>query len=346
MPREDLENLFGFGLHEHTLSKNYRSSKKIISYFEHFKTHENEIQPFGQNKEYQSTISYNSTVELDGLIDEIIRLILFNIKEKQILPSEICIVAPQWIHLAGIKRKLMIRLPDYSFDGPGMAPFSRDIENFWYKVTRIVLTEPSPYMYVRRLRWSKEILDNLEIAGVDISELHSKRFLRICNAIVIEENNGLAYLEQFFKEICATLSIDLVRYPLLQEHHDSFFASSRDRIQRLEKEGNPFIGEIENFRKVFKQRDGITVSTIHGVKGEEYDTVIGYALLNDYIPHFSDGNGHENAKKLLYVLASRARKNLHLISEKYRAVHPDFAPEGKIPTPHLINYKYDYDLFD
>jgi len=240
----------------------------------------------------------------------------------------------------------MIKMPDYSFDGPGMAPFSRDIENFWYKLSRIILTEPSPYMYVRRLRWSKEILNNLELVGVDVSELNSKRFLKICNSILVDEKDGLAYLELFFKEICIRLSLDINQYPSLMEHHISFFKSSRNRIQRLIKEGNPFIGEIDNFRKVFKQREGITVSTIHGVKGEEYDTMIGFALLDDYVPHFNDGNGYENSKKLLYVLASRARKNLHLISEKSRAVHNYHAPEGKTPTPHLLNYEYEYNIFE
>ena len=72
------------------------------------------------------------------------------------------------------------------------------------------------------------------------------------------------------------------------------------------------------FRKVFENRSGITVSTIHGVKGTEYDTVIAYALLEDMVPHFSDPNRHNSANRLLYVICSRARKNLHLISERGR----------------------------
>ena len=124
--------------------------------------------------------------------------------------------------------------------------------------------------------------------------------------------------------------------------HNLFFNSSRKRIDRLVKEGNEFIGDIENFRKVFKQREGITVSTVHGVKGEEYDTMIGFAILDDYIPHFSDANGNENSRKMLYVLASRARKNLHIISEKGRAINY-YKPEGKTPTPSLLKYGYEYD---
>ena len=342
MPKNDLEVLLGFNLQEYSLTKNYRSSEKIINYFEHYKTYKNEIVPFSHNKEYPSTISFNYNVSVDALIDEISKLILFNVHEEKILPHEICIVAPQWIHLGGITRQLMIKMPDFSFDGPGMAPFARDIENIWYKISKIVLTEPSPYMYIRRLRWSTEILNSFELAGLDISSLNSKYFLKICNSISVSEENGLRYLELFFQQICDILLINLDMFPSLKEHHTSFFCSSRDRIQRLIKEGNPYVEGIENFRKVFKQREGITVSTIHGVKGEEYDTIIGFALLDDYIPHYTDTNGDENSKKLLYVLASRARKNIHLISEKGRAVHNYHAPEGKTPTPHLLNYKYEY----
>lgn len=343
MPKDDLEKLLGFNLIQLSLDKNYRSSETIINYFDYYKTFATPIIAFGNEKDYNSLITYNLSVSLDNLIEEIAKLILFNVREAGISPNEICIAAPQWVQIASITRKLMIRLPDFSFDGPGMAPFSRDIENFWFKVARIVLTEPSPYMYVRRLRWSKEVLNELDAAGVDVSNLSNKEFLKICNSIEVNENDGLTYLRSFFERICESLKIQIQNFPLLEEHHTSFFASSENRIQRLIDEGNPFIGEIENFRKVFRQRDGITVSTIHGVKGEEYDTVIGFALLNDYVPHFNDTNGYENSKKLLYVLASRARKNLHLISETSRGINY-YNPEGKSPTPHLLEYNYEYSI--
>jgi superfamily I DNA/RNA helicase len=342
MPKTDLEKLLGFELIELGLTKNYRSSDKIICYFEHFKTFSNSIKACGCEKDYPSVITYNTSISVSDLIEEVANLLLFNINEKGISPNEICIVAPQWVHIASITRRLMVRLPDFSFDGTGMAPFSRDIDNFWFKVSRIALTEPSPYMYIRRLRWSKEVLKELDSTGVDVSEISDKKFLRICNSILINENEGLKYLEFFFGEICNQLSISLHDYPMLDEHYIAFFESSKNRIDRLIKEGNPCIGEIESFKKVFRQKDGITVSTIHGVKGEEYDTMIGFALLDDYVPHYNDNNGCENAKKLLYVLASIARKNLHIISEYGRGIN-QYNPAGKSPTPHLMKYKYLYD---
>ena len=117
-----------------------------------------------------------------------------------------------------------------------MAPFSRDIDNFWYKLSRIVLTEPSPDMYVRRLRWSKEILNDLHNAGLDISNITDKQLLKLCNSILINELNGLEYLSLFFTEVCSILKINLDTFPTLHEHHESFFNSSKSRIERLKKE--------------------------------------------------------------------------------------------------------------
>lgn len=343
MPQDKLEELFGFNLIALNLEKNYRSSSKIVKYFDYFKTSHNIIEAFGSNKEYESIITFNQSVSVDDLIDEISRLLLINTRDCNISPNEICIVAPHWIHIGHLTRKLMIKHPDLSFDGPGMAPFSRDIDNFWFKVSKVILTEPSPDMYIRRLRWSSDILKDLELFGINTINVTNKDFLGICNAIKIEEKDGLIYLKNVFSILFTKLNIDWEIIPSLKNHHESFFESSKQRIERLSSEGLNGVETLENFKKVFKQKAGITVSTIHGVKGEEYDTVIGFALLDGFIPHFSDIDKTKNAKMLLYVLASRARKNLHLVSETMRNIHPHHAPRGRLASPELRSYSYSYD---
>ncbi|MDN8267826.1 ATP-dependent helicase [Acinetobacter baumannii] len=343
MPKKDLEKLLGFNLLSLNLTKNYRSSNKIINYFDFYKVEPSSIVASGKDAKYSSIITYNNSVEVSKLVDEISRLILLNITEHNILSNQICIVAPQWVHIGTITRMLMIKHPDLDFNGPGMAPFSRDIDNFWFKVSKIILTEPSPDMYIRRLRWSSEILSDLELLGVDIVDISNKHLLKVCNSITINEVDGLEYLSKYFSKLFEQLSIDWEIIPTLKSHYDSFFSSSLQRIEKLAGEGLKGVETLENFKKVFKQRGGITVSTIHGVKGEEYDVVIGFGLLNGFVPHFNDPNGEINSKKMLYVLASRARKNLHLISEKMRNPHRYYAPCGKPPTSHLENYSYLYD---
>lgn len=343
MPKSELEKLLGFELIDLTLNKNYRSSDKIVQYFDYFKSFQNSIIASGQNKKYKSIITYNNSITLENLVDEISRLISINIENYNISPDQICIIAPQWLHIGTITRKLIIKHPNLSFNGPGMAPFSRDIDNFWFKLSKIILTEPSPDMYIRRLRWASEVLNDLELLGVNTRDISNKDLLKICNSIKLQEKDGLTYLKTFFSTLFTNLNINWELITSLKNHYESFFESSQSRIEKLSSEGLIGIETLENFKKVFKQKDGITVSTIHGVKGEEYDVVIGFALLDGFVPHFSDQEGEINAKKLLYVLASRARKNLHLVSEKMRGPFNFYNPQGKKPTPNLLEYIYEYD---
>ena len=157
--------------------------------------------------------------------------------------------------------------------------------------------------------------------------------LYICNSISVNEQEGLEHLRKFFFQFLRELDVDLHQYNYLELHYNAFFDSSAKRIEKLRKDGSEFISHVDTFRKVFRQKEGITISTNHGVKGAEFDTVIAFGLLEDYVPHFSDVNKIENAKRILYVIASRARKNLYLISEQDR---------GKIPTIILNEYKYKY----
>ena len=72
-------------------------------------------------------------------------------------------------------------------------------------------------------------------------------------------------------------------------------------------------------------KEGIVMNVIHGIKGEEYHTVIGYGLLNGFLPHWDfiieqklKSERRNEAMHLLYVLCSRAKENLFLFSETGR----------------------------
>lgn len=337
---QDFACMAGLEFKELALSNNYRSSGKIIRYFGEFNVHETQIESAAEHHDYPSLISFNKTTHRDVLLDELIRLIKHSIEVQHIPTHEICILAPWWISLAGMTRELVSALPEYEFDGPGMVPFARDIDNFWYKVSKLLLTTASPTMYVRRLRWAAEILQDLEDAGIALPLVSKKSFLRVCNSIKCDETDGLKYLACAFDELFASLGVDFHSVAALHEHYEAFFASATVRIKRLQSEGAEFIGEVNNFRKVFENRGGITISTIHGIKGDEYDTVIAYGLLEGMVPRFSDANQNESAMKLLYVICSRARKHLHLISERGRMQWR----EERTPTAKLKNYNYVYDV--
>ena len=95
------------------------------------------------------------------------------------------------------------------------------------------------------------------------------------------------------------------------------------------------------------EKSGIVINTIHGVKGEEYTTVIAFGLLNGMLPNWSYILQEDKmplreseTKKLLYVLSSRAKENLFLFSEKGY-----FTRGGTeyTPTDELKSVYFDYD---
>ena len=338
----DLKIKTGLDFHEMQLSKNYRSSERVVSYFGNYNLYKTNIEACSKERSYKSIVSYNRGVEKNDLVLEIARIVKYNILDLSIAPCQICIIAPWWVHLASMCRKLSAEMPEYTFDGPGMVPFARDIENIWYKISRVALTEPSPGMYIRRMRWAKEIILDFESSGVYLDNIKNKDFLRVCNAIKIDEANGITYLRNFFDKLLIDIKVDLSCHPTLMQQQEIFFESSEKRVAQLAKEGIAEISDVRYFRKLFENRTGITVSTIHGVKGAEFDAVIAYGLLEGMVPHFSDLNGKESAQKILYVVGSRARKNLFLISEVGRK---RYGNEFYGPTQKLIECKFGYDIF-
>ncbi|AKN26924.1 UvrD-helicase domain-containing protein [Stutzerimonas stutzeri] len=314
-----LRAITGLEIESRTLSRNYRSSQRLIDYFENFNLYGMQIQASGPDRDFASLITYDATIHKDDLADEIAHLIQHNIEVLGVPPNEICVIAPQWPYLTAMTRALVVRLPEYRFDGPGIVPFARDTENFWYKVARLALTEPSPGGYLRRLRWAGDVIEDLSSAGVDVSAFNRKQFLAECNAVVIDETNGLRYLRRFFDTLFHRLQVPYIDFASLLEHHEAFFASSEARLQRLQTDGVAAASDVSFFKKAFQARSGILVSTIHGVKGAEFDVVIAHTLLQGMVPHFNDAGGDDSAKKLLYVIGSRARRHLHMFSETGRA---------------------------
>ncbi len=118
----------------------------------------------------------------------------------------------------------------------------------------------------------------------------------------------------------------------LQKHLNGYrFTSSLNN-----EEHNALAEEIKS--------KSILVNTVMGVKGEEFTTVIAYGLLRGYLPHWSsiiNGDELEVSSNLLYVLASRAKLNLHLIAEQGRITGNGKAYEVNQELDEII---FNYDL--
>jgi len=75
VPVADFRAEIGIPIREMALTRNYRSSKRIISHFSNFNVYPTSIESVGSNASFPSKVSYNQHVTLTNLHDELVRLI-------------------------------------------------------------------------------------------------------------------------------------------------------------------------------------------------------------------------------------------------------------------------------
>jgi DNA helicase II / ATP-dependent DNA helicase PcrA len=309
---------------------NYRSTQRMVDYFKNFQSTDVNIQALGRHASESGIITLNTTTDKDNLYKEFAEIITHNLNNG-VNPSEICIIAPQWYFLTPLAQKLKSNLPDVPFDAPGVSPLPVNRENFWWKLSRLFLSEITPKTVMSRFRWMSQLINDLNgytncSFGYEYTDC--RKYLKVINSIKPNETIAILYLKEAFKAFFNKLDLDINDYYVLVEQWDIFFDGIRTRYESSDFIGTP--DDIQYFKNIFKPSTGVVINTCHGVKGEEFETVIAFGLLWGYVPHWSSiRNQHyyiaESAsKKLLYVIGSRARKNLHLFAEKGRKANSGY----------------------
>jgi superfamily I DNA/RNA helicase len=344
---EEIATEFNLPTIEHlNLAGNYRSTQRIINYYRSFRPATAEIVAMADYANDPSLITFHDqSIHKDGLPEHIAELI-GNALEEGVLPSDICVIAPRWMHIRALTRALIRHLPDVDFDAPGLSPLHSSRDNIWFKIARLFLTRPEPRLYRTRHRWAKEVIKDVELMGeINAPDVIAtpRRMLRSINSITSPENDGLEYLHDAFKQLMKTAGLDLESHVVLGESYNDFFERAQARITSA---GGDIPVDIDSLRKLFRRPAGVVINTCHGVKGEEYHTVIAFGLLKGYVPHWNDiingsrTTAHNHASKMLYVICSRAKRNLHLISESGRQTQSG-NPYKTTEQLKAVNFEYD-----
>ncbi len=335
---EEIELEFEAVFENKELTGNYRSNQKIINYNKNFQTTQIEIKALGLNVNDEAIIKYDTDIHKDKIIEEIAKIIKEKINEG-IPENEICVLAPNWYLVIPMGRRLKALLPDVKFDAVGLSPLLKNKENIWFRIARLFLVSPSPASFIIRKRWSTELLSDLEGYGITLFEhfdLKSKKLLKIINSISSDEEDGLKYLEHCFNQLFEKLEVVITENIQLNEQLNSFIEGAE---KRLENSDFDLSRDIESFRKMFKHEEGVVVNTCHGIKGEEFDTVIAFGLLEGKLPHWNERSALV-AQKLLYVICSRSKRVLYLFSEKGRTTQ---SGRPYSATNRLARVVHDYD---
>lgn len=318
---------FGLSRIEHlTLDGNYRSTQRIVNFFSRFGSDVSTLTSLANFKDEMGRIEFENQSVSKTDLPEVVAKLIKEALDEGVPEEEICVIAPRWAQVKEVTRSLIQRLPDVEFDAPGLSPLYGTWENIWFKVARLFLTEPSPSKSRIRVRWSNELIAELIdfecLPKVEQSRA-GRKLRRVINSISSTEEEGLEFLRDCFEQFEEELGICSENIPKLKELKTTFFAKASERIGNQEV---PVPSDTVSFRRLFNHSDGVVVNTCHGVKGEEYETVIALGLLDGYLPHWDvilakdkpDSWKRRQQANMLYVICSRPRKNLFLISESGR----------------------------
>ncbi|MBQ9849132.1 MAG: ATP-dependent helicase [Clostridia bacterium] len=338
---QEIKELFGVDFKEDTLSGCYRSTQRIVDFYTNFEIDKTGVYSLSKNKNTFGVINYDTSI---GISELTIRI--KNIIEKElangISENEICVVAPQWYQIFSVAKNLRESLPTVSFDAPEISAFKYDPMNPFYLLAKLLFTKSGKYVRSRK-KTATEVLSILKYdfqLCIDGS-FDNYSLLNAINRCSPTIENGMLFYKDAVQEIFLAMGLKIEEETSLMVLFESFVEKCNERIEKYKLSSS-----YEAFFACFAEKHGIVVNTIHGVKGEEYKTVIAFGLLNGILPHWDyitkpekKSLRYNETQKLLYVLSSRAKENLYLFSEKGH-----FTKKGNeyTPTDELRSVSFDY----
>lgn len=310
---EELEILFSTKFIQKNLDCCYRSHQDIIDFYRNFCLEDFDMKS-GTTKYNDPQVEIITDITKNDLISKIKNIIL-ELKKVGIPDNEICILAPQWTFLYEFSNQLRKELPDLKFDAPNILPLKKDEESIIYKISKILLTKYSFANKSRVIFIVREVKKQLSDEFCIKLSYDNFELLKVILECRSNDSKATDYLRtsltNFFTKIEA---LDIFN----EKIHD-FILNTELRIESYKRFG--LEDDKLSLERTLRSREGIVISTAHSVKGEEYQAVIAFGVLEGYIPHWNSiykNTAREDSKRLLFVISSRAKEKLFLIAEKGR----------------------------
>ncbi|MDL2206524.1 ATP-dependent helicase [Eubacteriales bacterium OttesenSCG-928-N13] len=337
---EEISAITGLTFKTKTLNGCYRSTQRLIDFYSYFQQRAYKVNSLSEFAQKSGVITLNTTVHKDSIFESISQIIFSQLSDG-IPPEEICVIAPQWTLLYPLSKKLRTLLPDVQFDAPDITPIKVDDLNVFYKLSKLIFTIAGEHV-PRRKRIASEIIhifnDEYNISLPDYVD--NFWLLHQINSVKPDTTDGIEYYKRIVSHLLASCGIENNGHPQLFETYNYFVEKMQSRIDRYD-----LATDIDVFRKAFRERKGVVITSCHKIKGEEYNTVIAFGLLQGMIPHWDVIINHPlvataEAKKMLYVIASRAKESLYLFAEQGRTRRSGYYTLTEI----LNTYPFDYDV--
>ncbi|MDS7930085.1 ATP-dependent helicase [Acinetobacter sp. V91_7] len=316
--KSELESFFelDFSLQEKRLTGCFRSSQKIINHYPKYQDEGYGIDSKSNLRNYPSVVHLERSLHKDNLADYVADIVKQHLTEG-IPEKEIAILCPSWFDVINMSKNISTLNKGFNIDGVLISPIPKNQDNFWLILIRLVLTKPSIHNYIKRKWYANELSEKLTDISFDEEVINPKTILRTVNSLNVQFDKEIdEWIEEIIVSFCKRLRIELTENDLFHEGMKSILNATRARMTKYKMDYKA--SELEKF---FSSSSGVKITTAHSTKGDEYEVVICTGLLEGKIPHWNDimgcGDTHQDyvARRLLYVISSRAKKHLYLISE-------------------------------
>ncbi|AGH81800.1 hypothetical protein PCNPT3_09310 [Psychromonas sp. CNPT3] len=314
----EIENYFEIdNICEKNLTWCFRSSQRIIDYYKKYQDDKHEIESKSDLKNFHSIVHLENNIDKTQLADYVIGVVETHLKQG-INANEIVVLCPSWFGVINLSKEIDLMDKSFSINGFLVSPIPKNQDNIWLSLIRLMLLKPCISNYINRNRLANELSDNLYHSGSLGSILNPKVILRTINSLVIETDIEIVeWINLVIDSFCNILKIDIIGNSVAKVGKCSLIDSALERMKKYEMQYR-----ANDLHKFFSASNGVKLTTCHSTKGDEYEVVICTGLLKGKIPNWNDiigcDNLHQNyvARRLLYVIGSRAKKHLYMISEK------------------------------
>ena len=342
---DEIRNLFQIPFCEDSLTGCYRSTQRLIDYYREFSTEPITTKSLADYSDESGLILYNNNIKKTSLAEQIKEVIISELSNG-VREEEICVAAPQWYQLFPLASELKTLLPEINFDAPDITAFKYEPLNPFYILASLIFSESGRHVRLRK----KRATEFITIVSEDYKHFIPDSFdafslLKIINKVVFQNDfiDGIDCFSKVWQMVCLRMLGTISTDDAINGTYNAFIRKVEDRISRFN-----LFRDYYSLSKCFKEKSGIVITTIHGMKGEEYNTVIACGLLNGFIPNWRyirdlKMERASATKRLLYVLCSRAKKNIYLYSEVGRYTRTRHL---LTPTDELYCYSYPYDSLD
>lgn len=318
---------------DHSLTGNFRSSTLVVKHAELLCPSKPSMVAVGEHKDFHIPPSYvHCASSIDGIFDHFLPAL----DAVNIPLGKAAVLAPWWVDLLLLGRELRKR--QIPIIGPGARPYKRSHEfTLLSEALSAYLMEQDADSAAAIQKALFMTLSNVaEVKPSDIYRYNGRRIIfRLILAAkeILKKHEGIKEWLLLSADACETI---LIEEELLTPGHKGVFTKS---AAAMLADMVKYDVDVQNMAAVelgmiAVPKDCVNLITMHQSKGREFDAVAVICVHEGRVPHFTSTTQAEfdEAQRLLYVAATRAKKLLMYFTDKS---HPKNTPSRFLKHPYL-----------